>query len=394
MRAFWLILCLLFPFVTLAQNGIITGKVTRTDTKAPIGQANVFLSNTTAGSATADDGTFTLAHLKPGEYTLVVSIIGYEGYTKTVLVGSEPIKLDIELSPKTIELRDVVITTPANWKKNYDQFVRDFIGTDENAKQCFVENPHEVNLEYHKSQQMLEAYTNTFLVVDNLALGYKVKFLINEFTSSKLTDIISYSGQRLFQELPGSKKQKAEWHKKREAAYYGSAMHFYRSLYANKLDSEGFQMMKLTRMLNPNRAQEGEIQQKIKFFNDGRHRDSINYWISQENMSKYFREHLYRDPLPINAVLYKTEKPGIFAVDFTDCLYIIYTKKMEETDFKNLYRPLDMPNYETTVATIAKPYFFDTNGVVFGDSAPLYEGTWSKSKLSDLLPVDYAPDDK
>ncbi len=394
MRAFWLILCLLFPFVTLAQNGIITGKVTRTDTKAPIGQANVFLSNTTAGSATADDGTFTLAHLKPGEYTLVVSIIGYEGYTKTVLVGSEPIKLDIELSPKTIELRDVVITTPANWKKNYDQFVRDFIGTDENAKQCFVENPHEVNLEYHKSQQMLEAYTNTFLVVDNLALGYKVKFLINEFTSSKLTDIISYSGQRLFQELPGSKKQKAEWHKKREAAYYGSAMHFYRSLYANKLDSEGFQMMKLTRMLNPNRAQEGEIQQKIKFFNDGRHRDSINYWIGQENMSKYFREHLYRDPLPINAVLYKTEKPGIFAVDFTDCLYIIYTKKMEETDFKNLYRPLDMPNYETTVATIAKPYFFDTNGVVFGDSAPLYEGTWSKSKLSDLLPVDYAPDDK
>lgn len=394
MRAFWLILCLLFPFVTLAQNGIITGKITRTDTKAPIGQANVFLSNTTAGSATADDGTYTLAHLKPGEYTLVVSIVGYEGYTKTVLVGSEPIKLDIELSPKTIELRDVIITTPANWKKNYDQFVKEFIGTDENAKQCFVENPHEVNLEYHKSQQMLEAYTNTFLVVDNLALGYKVKFLINEFTSSKLTDIISYSGQRLFQELPGSKKQKEEWHKKREAAYYGSAMHFYRSLYANKLDSEGFQVMKLTRLLNPNRAQEGVIQQKIKFFNDGRHRDSINFWIDQENMSKYFREHLYRDPLPVNAVLYKTEKSGIFAVDFTDCLYIIYTKKMEETDFKNLYRPLDMPNYETTVATITKPYFFDTNGVVFGDSAPLYEGTWSKSKLSDLLPVDYAPDDK
>jgi len=394
MRAFWLLLCLLFPFVTLAQNGIITGKITRIDTKAPIGQANVFLSNTTAGSASLDDGTYTLAHLKPGEYTLVVSIIGYEGYTKTVFVGSEPVKLDIELAPKTIELRDVVITTPANWKKNYEQFVKEFIGTDENAKMCFVENPHEVNLEYHKSQQMLEAYTNTFLVVDNLALGYKVKFLINEFTSSKLTDIIAYSGQRLFQELPGSKKQKEEWHKRREAAYYGSAMHFYRSLYTNRLDSEGFQMMKLTRMLNPNRAQEGEIQKKIKFFNDGRHRDSINYWIDQENMSKYFREHLDRNPLPANAVLFKTEKPEIFAVDFTDCLYIVYTKKMEETDFKNLYRPLDMPNYETTVATITKPYFFDTNGVVFGDSAPLYEGTWSKSKLSDLLPVDYAPDDK
>lgn len=393
MRLTWLILCLFFPFVTLAQNGIITGKVTRTDTKAPIGQANVFLSNTTSGAATADDGSYTLAHLKPGQYTLVVSIIGYDDYSKTILVESAPIKLDIELSPKTIQLRDVVITTPANWKKNYDQFVKEFIGTDENAKYCFVENPHDVNLEYHKSQQMLEAYTDNFLVVDNLALGYKVKFLINEFTSSKLTDIISYSGQRLFQELPGSKKQKEEWRKKRELAYYGSAMHFYRALYKNELDQEGFQMMKLTRMLNPYRAQEAEIQQKIKFFNDGHHRDSINYWIDQENLSKYFRENLDRSPLSSNSVLYRTQNPGIFAVDFTDCLYIIYTKKREETDFKNVYRPLDMPNYETTIATITKPYYFDTNGVVFGDSAPLYEGTWSKSKLSDLLPVDYAPED-
>lgn len=393
MRVFWLILCLFFPFITLAQNGVITGKVTRSDSKAPIGQANVFLSNTTAGSATADDGTYTLGHLKPGEYTLVVSIIGYQDYSSSVLVGAEPIKLNIELMPKVTQLRDVVITTPANWKKNYDQFVREFIGTDENAKYCFVENPHDVNLEYHKPQQMLEAYTDNFLVVDNLALGYKVKFLINEFTSSKLTDIISYSGQRLFQELPGSKKQKAEWRKKRELAYYGSAMHFYRALYANKLNDEGFQMMKLTRMLNPNRAQEGTIQQKIKFFNDGRHRDSITYWIDQENMSKYFREHLEREPLAVNSVLYNTEKSGIFAVNFTDCLYIIYTKKREETDFKNVYRPLDMPNYETTIATMNRPFFFDTNGVVFGDSAPLYEGTWSKSKLSDLLPVDYAPED-
>lgn len=393
MRLTWLILCLFFPFVTLAQNGIITGKVTRTDTKAPIGQANVFLSNTTSGAATADDGSYTLAHLKPGQYTLVVSIIGYDDYSKTILVESAPIKLDIELSPKTIQLRDVVITTPANWKKNYDQFVKEFIGTDENARYCFVENPHDVNLEYHKSQQMLEAYTDNFLVVDNLALGYKVKFLINEFTSSKLTDIISYSGQRLFQELPGSKKQKEEWRKKRELAYYGSAMHFYRALYKNELDQEGFQMMKLTRMLNPYRAQEAEIQQKIKFFNDGHHRDSINYWIDQENLSKYFRENLDRSPLSSNSVLYRTQNPGIFAVDFTDCLYIIYTKKREETDFKNVYRPLDMPNYETTIATITKPYYFDTNGVVFGDSAPLYEGTWSKSKLSDLLPVDYAPED-
>jgi len=391
MRVYWILLYLFFPLVTLAQNGIITGKVTSADGKTPIPLANVFLSNTTAGSTTNNDGEFALRDLKPGQYTLIVTIVGYEDYSTSVLVANQPIRLNIKLNYKTNELREVTITTPANWKKYYDQFVREFIGTDENAKYCYVQNPHALNFNYHKARLELEAYTEDFLVVDNLALGYRIKFLVNEFTSSKLTGIIAYSGQRLFSELPGTKKQKEEWRKNRDIAYYGSSMHFYRSLYADRLDQEGFQVLKLTRMINPNRPQEDIIQQQIKKYNDGHHRDSVMHWIDMENMSKYYREHLDRTPLSINGLLFKTQQPGIFAVDFTDCLYIIYVNKREETDFKDIYRPLDMPNYQTTVATITKPYFFDTNGVVFGETAPLYEGTWSKSKLSDLLPVDYTP---
>jgi hypothetical protein len=396
MRVPWLILlCLLFPFITLAQNGVITGIVTRAVDKTPLPLANVFLSNSTAGTTTNSDGSFILRDLKPGQYTLVVSLIGFEDYTKTVLVGHDPIKLDIEMGQKVNQLREVIISSNLNWKKNYEEFVKEFIGTDDNAKYCTVINPHAVNLIYHRTRQVLEAYTDDFLVVENLALGYQVKFLVDSFASDKVSHIISYTGKKLFKELHGSKKQEEEWHKKREEAYYGSAMHFYRSLYTDKLTEEGFEMLKYTRMLNPNRAQEGEIQEKIKFYNDGRHRDSLNHWIEQENMSKYYREFLDRNPMPVNAVLFRTENPGIFAVNFQGYyLYVIYTKKREETDFKDIYRPLDMDNFETSVITLYRPYFFDMNGVVFGDSAPLYEGTWSKSKLSDLLPVDYAPDVK
>jgi len=394
MRVFWIILYLFFPLITLAQNGIITGKVTGMDGKSPIYLANVFLSNTTAGSTTNNDGEFALRGLKPGQYSLIVSIVGYEDYSANVLIGNEPIRLNIKLSPKNNELREVTITTPANWKKNYDWFVKDFIGTDDNAKYCHVADPHMVNLNYHKGQQELEAYTEDFLVVDNYALGYRIKFLLHEFTSSKLTGIISNEGPRLFQDLPGSKKQIAEWHRKRDSAYYGSAMHFYRSLYTGRLGQEGFEMMKLTRMLNPNRPPEEFIQQKIKKYNDGAHRDSILHWIEIENMSKYYREHLERTPLAEGAILFKTEKPGIFAVDFSDCLYVLYTRKREEMDFKDIYRPLDMPNYQTSVLTIKAPYFFDTNGVVTGQNAPLNEGTWATSRLSDLLPFDYTPGDE
>jgi hypothetical protein len=393
MRVSWLfILCFFAPFVTLAQSGVITGKVSRIDSKAPVPQANVFLSNSTAGTATNEEGNFTLNGLKPGQYTLVVTIVGYEDYTQSVLVGKEPIKLNIELATRNTLLHEVVISTDADWKKNYAQFVKDFIGTDDNAKYCVVMNPHAVSLVYHSSQQDLEAYTDDFLVVENHALGYRVKFLVKEFNSSKLSHIISYEGQRLFQQLPGSKKQQEEWKKKREEAYYGSPMHFYRALYTDKLGDEGFQMYRLTRMLNPNRPREEEIQQKVKYFSRMGRRDSVNNWISLSNLPKYYREDLSKDTLHNYDILYKTEKQGVFAINYTGYyLYVVYTKKREETDFKDIYHSLDMPNYETSVVTLTKPYLFDTNGVVFGSDAPLYEGTWSKSKLSDLLPVDYTP---
>jgi len=383
----------LLPFMAFAQSGVITGKVTRAADKSPVPVANVFLSNTTAGAVTNANGDYTLANLKPGQYQLVVSIIGYQDYSQNVLVGSEPIKINIELQPKINQMREVTITTNANWKKNYAQFVRDFIGTDENAKDCVVINPHVVNLAYHRKTQTLEAYTEDFLVVENLALGYQIKFLVDTFASDGISHIISYSGKRLFSELKGSKRQQEDWHKKREEAYYGSAMHFYRSLYQDKLQDEGFQMLKFTRSLNPNRPQEEEIMEKRKYFTDHPQRDSLNHWIDLENMSKYYREFLDRVPMPPNSILYRTDQTGVYAVNFTGYyLYVIYTKKREEVDFKDIYRPLDMDNFETTVITLYRPYLFDMNGVVFGNSAPLYEGTWSKSKLSDLLPVDYTPD--
>ncbi|MGZ3836367.1 MAG: hypothetical protein ACXVB0_22825, partial [Mucilaginibacter sp.] len=135
------------------------------------------------------------------------------------------------------------------------------------------------------------------------------------------------------------------------------------------------------------------ILQKMKFFNDGRHRDSLNYWIGKENLSKYYHESLQKEPIQPYQIFAKTNKPGLFIISFTNCLYVIYTKRHEETDFKDVYRPLDMENFETSVLTLSAPYaVFDMNGVVF-DGSPLNEGTWSKAKLAELLPYDYSPDD-
>jgi hypothetical protein len=393
MRFPWLVFfVLLFPFITLAQNGVITGMVIQEGTSKPLPRASVFLSNSSVGTATAENGIFTLRNIRPGQYTLVVTILGYENYTKTVLVGREPITMNIELAAKPLMLREVVISSAADWKKNYEAFKKDFIGTDENAKYCAINNPHILNLTYNPTKQILHADADEFLIIENKALGYRVKFLLNDFSIDKISGIISRQGQQVFEELPGTEAQKKKWHQKREEAYYGSAMHFYRSLYTDKLARDGFIMYTLKRSLNPERPSDEVIKRKQKLFYDERRNDSLRYWNGLANLSRYYKEKLNREPLQQSDVLVRTQQQGIYAMHFPDYLYVVYTKKRDEVFNKDLYRPLDMSNYETTIVTLFSPYaLFDMNGIIV-DNAPLYEGAWAKARLSDLLPVDYVPD--
>ncbi|HEY4196269.1 MAG TPA: carboxypeptidase-like regulatory domain-containing protein [Mucilaginibacter sp.] len=387
-----LLLLFFLPLAAFSQTTTISGKVTTSVSHEGIGKVSVFLSNSSYGTESIEDGSFTLTGVKPGQYDLVASSVGYQDFSQTILVGKDPIIIIIPLLPKVNQLRGVVITTPANWKKNWEEFRRSFIGTSENAKSCVVVNPHVVNMVNSSRRHTLEAWSNDFLVMENKALGYRVKFLIDTFSNNGITNIISWQGKAVFQELPGSAEQKKVWKLKREETYYGSSRDFYKSLYKGNVVQEGFIIKKLHRELNPDRPQEGVIIQKIKYFNDGRHRDSLNYWIMKENLSKYYHESLSVGAVQPEQIFSKTSKPGLFVISFTDCLYVIYTKRHEETDFKDVYRPLDMENFETSVLTLSDPYaVFDMNGVVF-NGAPLNEGTWSKAKLAELLPYDYSPE--
>jgi hypothetical protein len=388
---FYLWVVFIIPTVSFAQSGTISGKVTAIDTKATLAKASVFLSNATFGTVTADDGTFTLNGVKPGQYELVVSILGYENFSQSVLVGAKPQQLVIEMMPRPIQMKEVIITTNVNWKKNYALFVKDFIGTSANSKMCKVINPHSVNLIYHKKTQTLEASTDEFLVVENKALGYRVRFLVNHFESSSLTHEIRYSGQVLFEELKASKSQLQKWKLKRQEAYYGSSMHFFRSLSRQNLQQQGFVLYQLQRKPNPKRLPEAVIRQKYEKFNGSNNRDSVNYW-NQMAQQPRFIENLIKEPLKIEDVLRNTDQPGLFAITFPDLLYVVYQNKHDEKITNDIYRPLDMSNYAVSLINLFKPYaLFDLNGVVVSHESTLFEGDWANDKLAELVPVDYTP---
>src|SRR5258708_7925955 len=123
MRLNRLLLLLFFlPLAAYSQTITISGKVTTSVSHTGIGKVSVFLSNSSYGTVTAEDGSFKLVGVKPGQYDLVASSIGFQDFSQTLLVGNEPINVDIPLLPKVNQLRGVVITTNANWKKNWEEF--------------------------------------------------------------------------------------------------------------------------------------------------------------------------------------------------------------------------------------------------------------------------------
>jgi hypothetical protein len=387
---FFLLLSILCPFLLFAQGGTITGKVSRADTKSALGRATVFLSNSSFGTISNDDGSFSLTNIKPGQYQLVVTMVGFEDFSQTVLVGKDPIKINAQLLPKVIQLHDVIITTPANWKINYALFLKRFFGESADAKKCKILNPHDISLIYHKNTKVLEAYSYDFIQIENKALGYKIKFMLKSFKSDDINNEIEWEANVLYTEMAGNDAQKKEWQTRRDDIFYGSSRHFFRSLQNATLSQDGFQMMILERKRNPKRPPSDVIQHKIDMFT-GVNLDSLNHWIDLYNLPIYDQK-LNRQLLKETDVARAFNEPGLFGITFPDCLYVVYTRKREMTDFKDIIRPLDMPNYEVSVITLYKSYsLFDLNGSIVLPGSTLFEGSWSKNKVAELLPIDYVP---
>jgi hypothetical protein len=388
-----LLFTLLLPLLATAQKVNVTGKVTSADTKAVIAGASVFLSNSSVGTSTASDGTFTLIGLNPGQYTLVVTAVGYESSQQTILISNEAIKLDVELPTKTIQLNEVKISaiSKSDRKKALTRFKTEFLGIDENAADCKIINPDVLTFSFSQNKNILQASSNNFLVIENNALGYQIKFLLKSYESNLFTGNITYRGNRVFEDMKGGDSKMKRWYKKRDEAYFGSAMHFYRSLAKDSLDGAGFKIYRLSRQQNPVRPSDEVIGLGLARALKS-NKDSLLFWADLKEMSQYANQK-FKGRFLVKDILQQSEKPGLFGLRFPDQLYVVYTKKWETNYYRDVYRSPNDLNYSTTIVSMANGsnyIVFDKNGTIIG-SGPFYEGAWSQQRISSQLPVDYVP---
>ncbi len=107
----FLLLWLLCPVFTSAQEIIVKGKVTDAGSGDPIPFVNVVFKGTGTGMTTDFDGNFLIRTTKPAD-SVVASYIGYKTRTKAIRKGTEP--MNFQLVEEVTNLSEVVVKAGEN----------------------------------------------------------------------------------------------------------------------------------------------------------------------------------------------------------------------------------------------------------------------------------------
>jgi hypothetical protein len=413
----------LFTFILCCQvvftQSIIKGKVISEETKNPLPSVSVYFNNTSIGTITNEQGNFTLNNIPSGKFMLVATCVGYETYTEIIDLRELPKQIIISLKTKSDELEgfSVLPPEPDGWKKWGKLFTDIFIGTvPMRSNDCKLVNPEVIKFRLN-ANKTLTAYASKPLQIMNYALGYEIRYKLEEFEYDFNTRLVNYSGYALFTDMalkyPNRTHRYAE---ERLDTYRGSLLHFMRVFYANDLEVQGFEMRSLGNISNP------EKDRAKKIFRN--HKDSIvldtastSIYIPQSAMdarpphietvtvmtvdsTDYFKKMLLQPDSVISHQLIAGDSVG-FAVDstiaglyFPDSLEVSYKLK----EIPNRYRSLSKEHKHETypisqfVFVYKRPVYVLMNGYYYKPYDLKITGYWAWSEcVASRLPYDYSP---
>lgn len=340
----------------------ITGKVIDANTKAPMQAASVFAQNTTMGTATNNEGNFTL-WLPNGGYDLAITFAGYETSVRRISsadANDKELLIEMKLQVKAME--EVAIRSSNELKdgleKYGDFFTENFIGKSTNSKQCVIKNKEALKFFFSKKRNRLKVRSDEPLVIENTALGYRIKYTLDSFTHDYNNAVSTFAGYPLFEQLtPADAAQAAAWKENRITAYKGSILHFMRSTYNKQLKEEGFEIQFIVKNNGEDTAIKG-----LDFYG------ALNY--DRNDSSQVIEINPNQTEV---AILYKNETPDK-----------LYTELNDDAPKKFELSVVSFPPAQA-IGIEQNGYYFDQNDLTI-------TGYWSWEKVADMLPYDFKTD--
>jgi outer membrane receptor for ferrienterochelin and colicins len=109
LKNYLLYICFLFCYVGFGQSNFISGKVTSNG--KPVEFVAIYIPKLGLSTSTDSLGKFNIKGIKPGEYKIEASIIGYDRFdTMIKILGEKSSILEIELKENSVKLDEIVVT--------------------------------------------------------------------------------------------------------------------------------------------------------------------------------------------------------------------------------------------------------------------------------------------
>jgi hypothetical protein len=392
------LLLFLLPFWAAAQ-GLLKGTVTDAGTGRPVAGASVFLSNTSVGTTANGEGRFELS-LPAGRYDLIVSSIGYETYSQNI--GAAPAEgLVIKLNPKVKELENVVIRKMEKdgWQRWGKFFTDNFIGTSAEGNRSTLKNQKALRFYRDQKKGLLEVVATEPLVIENKALGYRIRYQLESFSYDYNSHYLQYTGYPLFEPMTGGAGRERRWAEARKKVYYGSLLHFMRALFRNRIREEGFTVYRQVKIPNLKRVRRTvrsgrgnliELDNGIQIRSD----------VPADTIAAY-QAYVGNDavlnlvtgsPLPGDSIAYAIDQKTA-ALYFPNYLTVVYSKGATPSEYRRTVMNGNYAMQSEITLPSGTIVHVEANGVYYNPLDLLSNGWWAWSeKVGTMLPFDYQPE--
>lgn len=366
MRLFLLLLFCIGNGFSFSQT--ITGTVREKDSGLPLPFSNVFVNNTTIGSATDAEGRFRINGDFSSEIELVASFVGYVTEVKTISFRNKnEVQVDFVLAFNESNLSEIELKAKRDksWEREFRRFEEVFLALpdDPYKSQIEITNPWVVEFEKvrpDKGQNYLRATAQQPLKIVNKALGYKIDYYLQDFRV--LRNGSRFYGQVFYEPINSSDEQEInQWEIAREVNFHSSLRHLNESILLNSSDSLFFRL----------------------------------YHALPEQMDRRrtndFKEELNESIVlvPKDSILRRPLGDGNFRIFLPGRMEIHHLDKPWLNDYySNIYH---------AISWVQAPdgyYDVDRKGVLLNPTQLVLSGYLGRQRMARILPLDFEPDRK
>ncbi|WP_131450795.1 hypothetical protein [Chryseobacterium sp. FH1] len=379
---------LFFFFGTLLfYSQIISGKI-QTESGSSVSDVNIYLDGTKISTLSINDGSFKLDVQGQKSGNLIFQKDNYETniFPLNQAIGKT---VKVVINPQN-EIEEVIIIpyTEKAYKDFINYFLDKFIGFDRDDVR--IKNQRTLKFSYDKKNKFLKVKAPQTLVIENKKLGYTIQYNLINFQADFNSKSTSYIGTSFFKETSFRKEIVLN----RMNAYKGSLMHFFRSLYNNELEKEGFIVNHAKRIPNPNYPSEAELQKLKDHFNIKKTQNSTLPWTDEleaisQKKSKNSEFLMAILKTKIKESEFTKRKDGRLFLDFEDLLMVNYQKYYYEIKKGEFVKSGGVVTQSSILHPEALEFEIFKEGLSSEPDQLILEEHFSNQNVSKMLPLDY-----